>query len=190
MTDNIKTKWNLENSFKIPVYNESLGNDLFGMLKDKLQEVKYLSELNDKKFISDIKDRIEQEFKLTLNEYKSNNEITKKNQIAIEKYITSTINKNIDSIANKLFNDSNRDSLFELCNKFEQAYSENNFNKMNTISKQIEKLFDGSKLYKDVELTKRAEKDMTINNLLQNKIKNMEQASINEIEMQLIDRLI
>lgn len=71
MTDNIKTKWNLENSFKIPVYNESLGNDLFSMLKDKLQEVKYLSELNDKKFISAIKDRIEQEFKLTLNEYKS-----------------------------------------------------------------------------------------------------------------------
>lgn len=32
--------------------------------------------------------------------------------------------------------------------------------------------------------------NMTINNLLQNKIKNMKQASINEIEMQLIDRLI
>lgn len=160
------------------------------MLNNKLYDVEYLSELNDKKFINDIKYRIEEEFKVALNEYKNNNVITEKEQSEIETYITSIIDKNIDDVANEIFNDNTRDNLLELCNEFEQAYLKNNYNKMNTISKQIEKVFDGLNLYKDTELTKRAEKNVTINNLLQNKIKNMEQASISEIEMQLVNRLI
>ena len=185
VSEELQKKWNLKDDFCVIVDGE-LARDLYSLIDEKYNKINTISQMNDEHFLSKVKKRVEQAFLERIEMYTSDNLINENLISNIKEELKGLINEKVNQVAKDLFNDNAKNKLSNLANTFDTAYANLNYTEMNKISKKIEKQILKNPFFKDEELLNRLKIDLSINNLIQNKLKNGKKLYITPMEMNLI----
>ena len=188
--EELVNKWNLESDLYMTDRDNPLNAYLYNKMESKYFYAVDISEMANERFIDNIKNEIIKGFNTALDKYENNHHLVEKNKEEIRKDIERLVNKNVDSITSKLFNNKVRDNLENLCNRWNQAYENKDYSKADKISDKIVNFIDRPDVYKDDKLNARAEKIIYKNELIQNKLKNGKDGELSELEENTLNILV
>lgn len=188
--DEIFKKWGLEGRIDVG-YQDNEKLSVTSVIVDNLvkqyAKANNMSEINNDNILNNCKDKIVDFFYTELDKYAENYNLGSKLLQNIKNDVTFTVNRHFDKIANKLFNDNIRDELDNLCNELEKSYNKRDFTKMAQITKEISKYFSkNGTIYRDRELFDRLSIGMAKSKMVQNKLENGKEGTLNEMEEELI----
>ena len=184
-------KWGLKDRLYIDVATEGkcISYIIMENLTDKYMEAEDMSEINNISVLEKCKNQIINYFKEELDNYAINYNLNMDTLYNIKSDVPEVVSKHFDKITDELLNDRVRDNLKSLCNKLENAYKDENYDKMNEISEKIENYFSNKKtIYRDYELLYRIKIDLVKNQMVQNKLKNNMSGKLSSLEEELIEK--
>lgn len=186
--DELFKKWNLDDGIYVDDEDSALAADvIYPTLTDKFYYAKSMSEINNEETLGHCKNEIINYFNKELDKYAKNYNIEKDLIENVKKDVPDIVEKHVDKVVDKLFNDKTRDRLAKLCDNWEKAYKDLNYEKMDEISEKILSHFKKpGTVYRDNELEKKLEEVVTKNKFIQNKLARGEEGKLSEIEEKVI----
>ena len=186
--DELFEKWNLDGGIYVDDEDSALAADvIYPTLTDKFYYAKSMSEINNEEILDHCKNEIIKYFNKELEKYAENYNIEKDLIENVKKDVPDIVEKHVDTVVKKLFNDKTRDKLANLCNNWENAYKDLNYEKMDEMAEKILSHFKKpGTVYRDNELEKKLEEVVTKNKFIQNKLARGENGKLNEIEEKVI----
>jgi len=184
-------KWNLENGIYVDDEDSNIASILENTLTEKYAKAKSMDEINNEAVLINSKAEIvkyfNQELDKCADKYKMEESLIKK----VKQDVPIIIGEYFDKITEKLFNNTTRDKLSNLCNKWEKAYEELDFEKMNEVAQKILSNFQNpGTVYRDEKLETKLEEVVTKNQFIQNKLTRGEDGRLTAVEARAIRRYL
>ena len=185
--------WNLDGAINVDyIDNEhkSVTSVIEKNLTRKFETANSMSEVNKKSVLNNCKKEIIKYFYTELDEYAKNYDLSDELLENIRNDVPNLVDKNFNSVVNKIFNDNVRDELNDLCDELEDLYDKEEFSKMNKVANKISKyISEKTTIYKDSNLYERLRISMSKVQAIQNKLKNGESGKLSESEENMIVKL-
>lgn len=185
--------WGLDGAINVDyIDNEhkSITSVIEQNLTNKFETANSMSEVNKKSLLNNCKKEIIKYFYVELDEYAKKYNISNELLENIKNDASDLVNKNFDSVANKILNDDVRDELNNLCDELEDLYNKEEFSKMSRVANEISKCISKkTTIYKDIDLFDRLRIDMSRVQAVQNKLKNGQSGKLSKSEENMIVQL-
>lgn len=180
MADTLNSKWNTKFSFDDS--DNVLSQDLFNEIYDKYGESETLKDFFSADNINEIKRNVGTNFVYNLENYNDKYNIPTENFSKIKSEGLELLSQNLDEQFEKSFALDVEEKLQTLCNDWQCAHSNLDYDLMNEKTKEINKFYKGQYLYKDEKLINNIQYILIKNGYINKKIENGNDPVLSELE--------
>ncbi len=185
--------WDLDGAINVDYIDnehESVISVIKKNLTSKFENANSMSEVNNESILNKCKNEIIKYFYTELDEYAKEYDLSDKLLENIKNDVPNLVDKNFDSVVDKIFNDNVKDKLNDLCDQLEDLYNKEEFSKMNKVANKISKyMSEKTTIYKDSNLFERLRISISKVQAIQDKLRNGESGKLSESEENMIVKL-
>jgi len=183
-------KWNLVGNVDID-YDDNEKISVISILNEnlinKFNIAKNMEEINNKNIMNNCKNEIIKYFDEKLDEYAKEYKISDDTLQNLKKDAENMLEKGLNKVIGKIFNNDLRNELKKLYNNLEDSYNKENFINMFDIAKQIaQNMSNKTTIYRDKKLFDCLRIEMEKVQMVRNKLKEGKSGTLSEMEENII----